>query len=286
MSKEETLVDISGNRQVDSGGNQQVDSSGNRQVDSGGNQDQATDQKELNPQDDNVIGPQASKDNPLPSLPTLAQLPEPQSNITTAPSAQAPPAQAPPPQAPSTKAPSAQAPSAQVPSPQTPSVQPPPVQTPPAQPPSAQPPSIQAPSVQAPSTQAPSAQALSAQVPPALPSSLTKAKELRQPSSYKPPQPAQQSLPAATASTLPLLHMDQPTYDPLGAYITSICQPKALFNLPFATQSSAVTLEKEHPSQGAYTTFIIDRRYRQQYRNPPPIPPFRPPISRKAIQSP
>ena len=35
MSKEETLVDISGNRQVDSSGNQQVDSSGN--------QDQAND---------------------------------------------------------------------------------------------------------------------------------------------------------------------------------------------------------------------------------------------------
>ena len=90
MSKEETLVDISRNQQVDSSGNQQVDSSGNRQVDSGGNQDQATDQKELNPQDNDAIGPQASKDNPLPSLPTLAQLPEPQSNITTAPSVQAP----------------------------------------------------------------------------------------------------------------------------------------------------------------------------------------------------
>jgi len=126
---------------------------------------------------------------------------EPQSNITTAPSAQAPFAQAPPAQAPS----------------------------------------VQAPPVQAPSAQAPSAQAPSAQAPLASPSSLTKAKEPRQPSSYKPPQPTQQSLPAATASTLPpvtaptlpslppaqylhpstantnpnmQLHIDQPTYDP------------------------------------------------------------------------
>ena len=70
----------------------QVDSGGNQQVDSGGNQDQATDQKELNPQDDDVIGPQVLKDDPLPDLPTPAQLLEPQLDITTAPSAQAPPA--------------------------------------------------------------------------------------------------------------------------------------------------------------------------------------------------
>ena len=70
---------------------------------------------------------------------------------------------------------------------------------------------------------------------------------------------------------------------PLGAYITSTCQPKASFDLPFAAQSSAVTWEKEHPSQRAYTTFFTDRRYRQQYQNPPPAPPFRPPISQKAV---
>ena len=52
-------------------------------------------------------------------------------------------------------------------------------------------------------------------------------------------------------------------------------QPMALFNLPFAAQSSAVVWEKW--SQGVYTTFFTDRRYRQQYRNPPPAPPFRPP---------
>src|ERR1700679_3390148 len=67
----------------------QVDSR-NRQVDSGGNQDQATDQEKPNPQDNNAISPQASKDDPLPNLPTPAQLPEPQPNTTTAPSAQAP----------------------------------------------------------------------------------------------------------------------------------------------------------------------------------------------------
>jgi hypothetical protein len=61
----------------------QVDISGSWQVDSG-NQDQATNQKELNPQDNNIIGPQASKDNPLPGHPTPAQSPEPQPNITTA----------------------------------------------------------------------------------------------------------------------------------------------------------------------------------------------------------
>ena len=78
-SKEEpnkTHTDIGGSRQIDSGGNQQVDS--------GGNQDQATDQKELNPQEDDAIGPQVPKDDPLPGLPTPAQLPEPQLNITTA----------------------------------------------------------------------------------------------------------------------------------------------------------------------------------------------------------
>ncbi len=59
----------------------QVDISGSQQVDSGGNQDQATDQEELNPQDNDVIGPQASKDDPPPGLPTPAQSPEPQLNI-------------------------------------------------------------------------------------------------------------------------------------------------------------------------------------------------------------
>ena len=41
----------------------QEDINRSRQVDSGGNQDQATDQEELNPQDDDAIGPQASKDD-------------------------------------------------------------------------------------------------------------------------------------------------------------------------------------------------------------------------------
>jgi len=50
---------------------------------------------------------------------------------------------------------------------------------------------------------------------------------------------------------------------PLGAYITSICQPKTLFDLPFAAQSLAVVWEKEYPNQRAYTTFFTDRRYRQ-----------------------
>ena len=61
-----------------------VDIGGSQQMESGGNQDQATDQKELNPQDDDAIRPQASKDNPLHGLPTPAQSPEPQPNITTA----------------------------------------------------------------------------------------------------------------------------------------------------------------------------------------------------------
>ena len=52
-----------------------VDISGSQQVESSGNQDQATDQKELNPQDDDAIGPQASKDDPPPGLPTPAQSP-------------------------------------------------------------------------------------------------------------------------------------------------------------------------------------------------------------------
>jgi len=41
-------------------------------VESGGNQDQATNQKELNSQDDDAIGPQALKDDPPPGLPTPA----------------------------------------------------------------------------------------------------------------------------------------------------------------------------------------------------------------------
>ena len=61
-----------------------VDIGGSQQVESGGNQDQTTDQKELNPQDDDAIRPQASKDNPPHDLPTPAQSPEPQPNITTA----------------------------------------------------------------------------------------------------------------------------------------------------------------------------------------------------------
>ena len=61
-----------------------ADISGSQQVESGGNHDQATNQKELNPQDDDAIRPQASKDNPLHGLPTPAQSPEPQPNITTA----------------------------------------------------------------------------------------------------------------------------------------------------------------------------------------------------------
>ena len=60
-----------------------VDIGRSRQVDSSGNQDQATDQEELNPQDDDVIGPQASKDDPPPGLPTPAQSPEPQPNTAS-----------------------------------------------------------------------------------------------------------------------------------------------------------------------------------------------------------
>ena len=56
----------------------------------------------------------------------------------------------------------------------------------------------------------------------------------------------------------------------LGACTASTYQPKALLDLSFAAQSLAVAWEKEHPSQGAYTTFFTDRRYRQQYQNPPP----------------
>ena len=54
-----------------------MDISGSQQVESSGNQDQATDQEELNPQDDDVIGLQALKDDPLPGLSTPAQLSEP-----------------------------------------------------------------------------------------------------------------------------------------------------------------------------------------------------------------
>ena len=54
-----------------------TDIGGSRQVESGGNQDQATDQ------DDDAIGPQASKDDPPPGLPTLAQSLEPQLTAPT-----------------------------------------------------------------------------------------------------------------------------------------------------------------------------------------------------------
>ena len=62
----------------------QTDIGGSRQVESSGNQDQVTDQEELNPQDNDAIGPQASKGDPPPGLPTPAQSPEPQPYITTA----------------------------------------------------------------------------------------------------------------------------------------------------------------------------------------------------------
>ena len=51
-----------------------MDIGGSQQVKSGGNQNQATDQ-EPNPQDDDAIGPQTSKDDPPPGLPTPAQSP-------------------------------------------------------------------------------------------------------------------------------------------------------------------------------------------------------------------
>jgi len=266
----------------------QVDS-GNRQVDSSGNQDQAIDQEKLNSQDDDVIGPQApstqapsaqaSSVQAPPAQAPSAQAPPAQVQSIQALSVQAPPIQAPPTQAPSVQAPPTQAPPAQAPSTQAPSTQAPPVQAPsaqaPPQAPSAQALPAQAPSAQAPSAQATSAQATSAQAPLASPFSLTKAKEPRQPSLSKPPQPAQQLLPTATASTLPPLHMDQPTYDP--------CLPQNELHKAKPIAKEPVVWEKEHPSQGTYTTSFTDRRYRQQYQNPPPIPPFRPPISRKAV---
>ena len=101
--KEETQVDIGGSRQVDSSGNQNQDEPTN-QTKSSKRQNKVfaktpigpcltpqilkmtttTNQKELNPQDDDAIRPQASKDNPPHGLPTPAQSPEPQPNITTA----------------------------------------------------------------------------------------------------------------------------------------------------------------------------------------------------------
>ena len=75
-SKEE-IIETSGKDET------RTDIGGSRQVESGGNQDQATDQEELNPQDNDAIGPQASKDGPLPDLPTPAQSPEPQLTAPT-----------------------------------------------------------------------------------------------------------------------------------------------------------------------------------------------------------
>jgi len=45
-------------------------------VDFNGNQDQATDQEELGRQDNNVISPQASKDDFLPEPPTPDSTPD------------------------------------------------------------------------------------------------------------------------------------------------------------------------------------------------------------------
>jgi hypothetical protein len=157
------------------------------------------------------------------------------------PPAQAPSAQAPPTQAPSTEAPPAQAPPAQA-----PPTQAPPTEALPAQAPSAQAPPTQASSAQAPSTQAPSTQAPPAQAPLASPSPLTKAKDLRQPSSYKPPQPAQQQhnsaptasndLPPTAELPLPTNVTAPPTYNPdtacclpcksAASKITSTARPK------------------------------------------------------------
>ena len=75
--------------------------------------------------------------------------------------------------------------------------------------------------------------------------------------------------------------MDQPMYDP--------CLPKT----KTSTKAEQNEIYKAKPmakepvvwekwSQGVYTTFFTDRHYRQQYQNPPPAPPFWPPISQKA----
>ena len=90
-------------------------------------------------------------------------------------------------------------------------------------------------------------------------------------------------------------------HTPQGAYIASICQPKASFNLSFTAQvinlvkdlsqsinklqSSAVAREKEHPSQEVYTTSFTDCRYHMQYPQPPPRPYNRPPNRYTRIQS-
>ena len=78
--------------------------------------------------------------------------------------------------------------------------------------PSAQAPPTQAPSAQAPSTQAPSAQAPPAQAPLASPSPSAKAKDLRQPSPYKPPQAQQQYNSAPVVlNDLPTAELPSPT---------------------------------------------------------------------------
>ena len=77
--------------------------------------------------------------------------------------------------------------------------------------------------------------------------------------------------------------MDQPTYDlclPQNKTSAKAEQNELYKAKPMAKEP--VTWKKEYPSQRAYTTFFTDRRYRQEYQNPPPVPPFRPPISQKA----
>ena len=69
--------------------------------------------------------------------------------------------------------------------------------------------------------------------------------------------------------------MDQPIYNPClpqNETPTKVKQNKLYKAKPMAKE--LIIWEKEHPSQGIYTAFFIDRRYRQQYQNPPPIPPF------------
>jgi hypothetical protein len=76
------------------------------------------------------------------------------------------------------------------------------------------------------------------------------------------------------------LYMDQPMYDPCLPQNKTLIKAKQneLYKAkPMAKEP--VVWKKEHPSQRAYTTFFMDRCYRQQYQNPPPIVLFRPPIS-------
>jgi hypothetical protein len=58
--------------------------------------------------------------------------------------------------------------------------------------------------------------------------------------------------------------------------------PSATASTPPPSNTQAFITDLQYPQTNS-DAYFTDRRNRQQYRNPPPAPPFRPPVSQKAV---